>query len=76
MTTWAKAAAYEKVRDAESVRDELDRALRAAGVALPSLGLDGVSCAGLVPYPLIDLGRCNVTTARALTAALQGETRQ
>ncbi|MFF3392367.1 hypothetical protein ACFYW1_15755 [Streptomyces sp. NPDC002669] len=49
-------------------------ALGAAGVKLPSLSLDAVSCAGTAPRVLIDLGRCNVATARALAAALRRET--
>jgi hypothetical protein len=63
--------ATEKVRAAERARDELRDALGAAGVQLPSLGLDAASCAGVRPAPLIDLGRCNVETARALAAALR-----
>lgn len=63
--------ATEKVRAAERTRDELRDALSAAGVQLPSLGLDAASCAGARPAPLIDLGRCNVETARALAAALR-----
>ncbi|WP_019055397.1 hypothetical protein [Streptomyces prunicolor] len=72
MTTAGKRqTAGEKVRDAERARDELRDALKAAGVQLPSLGLDAASCAGPAPLALIDLGRCNVKTARALAAALQ-----
>ncbi|MDI6518841.1 hypothetical protein QMA61_21850 [Streptomyces coelicoflavus] len=59
------------VEEAERVRDELRDALGDAGVTLPSLGLDAASCAGSVPLALIDLGRCNVATARALTAAVR-----
>ncbi|MFD7863425.1 hypothetical protein [Streptomyces sp. NPDC057682] len=59
------------LRNAERVRDELRDALTAAGVKLPSLGLDIASCAGPVPVPLVDLGRCNVETARALAAAVR-----
>ncbi|MFE2277822.1 hypothetical protein ACFXAE_11320 [Streptomyces sp. NPDC059454] len=40
-------------------------------MTLPSLGLDAVSCAGSAPLALIDLGRCNVATARALATALR-----
>ncbi|MGW2177071.1 hypothetical protein ACWCXX_03045 [Streptomyces sp. NPDC001732] len=61
------------IGDAERARDELRDALRATGVKLPSLSLDAVSCAGSAPGVLIDLGRCNVATARALTAALQAD---
>lgn len=70
-TTGRRRTATEKVRDAERARDELREALKAAGVQLPSLGLDIASCVGPAPLTLIDLGRCNVETARALAAALQ-----
>ncbi|MFE3884026.1 hypothetical protein ACFXPQ_14160 [Streptomyces lydicus] len=63
--------AAEKVEGAERARGELRDALDAAGVKLPSLGLDAASCAGSAPLALIDLGRCNVATARALAAALR-----
>ncbi|MET9916075.1 hypothetical protein ABZZ04_03200 [Streptomyces sp. NPDC006435] len=64
----------ESLGDAERVRAELGDALRAAGVKLPSLSLDAASCAGTAPRVLIDLGRCNTATARALAAALRRET--
>ncbi|MFF9567464.1 hypothetical protein [Streptomyces sp. NPDC014685] len=64
----------EGIGDAERVRAELGDALGAAGVKLPSLSLDAASCAGTAPRVLIDLGRCNVATARALAAALRRET--
>ncbi|WP_030419448.1 hypothetical protein VM636_17150 [Streptomyces sp. SCSIO 75703] len=70
-TAGRQQTATDKVRDAERARDEWRDALRAAGVRLPSLGLDAASCAGPAPLALIDLGRCNVATARALTAALR-----
>ncbi|MDK0519998.1 hypothetical protein [Streptomyces sp. ML-6] len=57
--------------DAERARDELRDVLRVAGVKLPSLSLDAVSCAGTAPGVLVDLGRCNVETARALAVALR-----
>ncbi|MFF0166326.1 hypothetical protein [Streptomyces prasinus] len=57
--------------DAEQACEDLRDALRAAGVTLPSLGLDVASYAGSAPLALIDLGRCNVATARALTSALR-----
>ncbi|MFC1228779.1 hypothetical protein [Streptomyces sp. Sce081] len=57
--------------DAEEACEDLRDALRAAGVALPSLGLDVASYAGSTPLALIDLGRCNVATARVLTSALR-----
>ncbi|AJC57868.1 hypothetical protein [Streptomyces sp. 769] len=66
-----RKSATEKVRDAERARDELNDALRAAGVCLPSLSLDAASCVGPAPLALIELGRCNVATARALAAAVR-----
>ncbi|EPD90740.1 hypothetical protein HMPREF1486_05620 [Streptomyces sp. HPH0547] len=72
MTTAGRTqSAGDRVRDAERARDDLRDTLRAVGVQLPSLGLDAASCVGPAPVPLIDLGRCNVATARALTAALR-----
>ncbi len=68
------ATATEKVKDAERARDELRDALKEAGVQLPSLGLDIASCVGPAPLALIELGRCNIATARALTAALRTNT--
>ncbi|WP_129309034.1 hypothetical protein [Streptomyces sp. L2] len=70
-TAGSQQTATDKVRDAERARDELRDALKSTGVRLPSLGLDAVSCAGSAPLALIDLGRCNVATARALAAALR-----
>ncbi|MEU3714068.1 hypothetical protein [Streptomyces catenulae] len=58
--------------DAEAVCDELDRALRAVGVALPSLAVDPLSYGSALPVVLIELGRCNLDTARRLTAVLRG----
>ncbi|WP_019547727.1 hypothetical protein [Streptomyces sulphureus] len=54
---------------AECAREELARALAHAGVLLPSLTVD------VAPWPsgmpaLVDLGRCNARTARALATAL------
>ncbi|MEU7178847.1 MULTISPECIES: hypothetical protein [Streptomyces] len=70
-TVGRQQTAMDKVRDAEQARDELRDALKAAGVQLPSLGLDAATCVGPAPLALIDLGRCNVGTARALAAALR-----
>ncbi|WP_374982609.1 hypothetical protein [Streptomyces fradiae] len=61
----------DRVQEAERACDELGAALKAVGVCLPSLGLDPVSCAGSTPLGLIELGRCNVETARALAAVLR-----
>ncbi|MBA0050184.1 hypothetical protein E0L36_04505 [Streptomyces sp. AJS327] len=59
------------IPEAERVRRELRDALEAAGVMLPSLGLDPLSCTGPNPRPLIDLGRCDMATARGLTVLLR-----
>ncbi|MFD8550080.1 hypothetical protein ACFV08_00410 [Streptomyces fradiae] len=64
----------DRVQEAERACDELGAALKAVGVCLPSLGLDPVSCAGSAPLGLIELGRCNVETARALAAVLRSGT--
>ncbi|MFD7530249.1 hypothetical protein ACFV8E_22065 [Streptomyces sp. NPDC059849] len=64
-------ATEDGIGDAERARDELSDALKVAGVKLPSLSLDAVSCAGTAPRVLIDLGRCNVATAHALASALR-----
>ncbi|MEO3849380.1 hypothetical protein ABGB09_17355 [Streptomyces sp. B8F3] len=63
--------APDRVREAGQACDELRDALKAVGVVLPSLGLDPVSCTGSAPLGLIDLGRCNIATARALAAVLR-----
>ncbi|MEU0663477.1 MULTISPECIES: hypothetical protein [Streptomyces] len=61
------------VQDAEEAVTELRAALERAGIRLPSLGLDPVTCAAEVPRPLVELGRCTVETARRLAAALPEE---
>ncbi|WP_255954640.1 hypothetical protein [Streptomyces odontomachi] len=38
---------------------------------LPSLAVDPLTYAESHPRPLLDLGRCNLTTARRLTEALE-----
>lgn len=50
---------------------ELRRALQAVGIALPSLGIDLPSYGCFSGSPLVELGRCNVDTARRLAAALR-----
>lgn len=58
------------IRAAEETIHALRAALAGIGLHLPSLTLDPGSCARDVPAPLIDLGRCDVPTARRLTDAL------
>ena len=50
---------------------ELQTALKANGIILPSLGLDLASVVMAYGAPLVELGNCNLDTARALTAALR-----
>lgn len=61
------------LQDAEAAVAELRDALARAGVTLPSLRLDPVSCAGADTRVLVELGRCTVETARRMAAALPGE---
>lgn len=63
--------AVEIVRDAEATREQLASALTRCGVTLPSLRVDAASCSAVDPRPLIDLGRCDVTTARRLAEILR-----
>lgn len=72
MTDNQLEAAMDGVEQAEAVREELAGALKKAGITLPSLGLDAPTFTGYRPVPLIDLGRCNLETARKLAAALRG----
>ena len=50
---------------------DLQAALKAHGITLPSLGLDLPSVVQTYGPPLVELGNCNLDTARALTAALR-----
>ncbi|WP_327401821.1 hypothetical protein OG194_17705 [Streptomyces sp. NBC_01288] len=56
--------------EANSEVAELQAALKANGIILPSLGLDLPSVVQTYGPPLVELGNCNLDTARALTAAL------
>ncbi|MBT2364783.1 hypothetical protein J7E88_05480 [Streptomyces sp. ISL-10] len=62
----------ERLRAAEEVIDQLRHGLDVVSVTLPSLRVDVVSLASEMPYPLVDLGRCNLDTALRLAAVLQG----
>jgi hypothetical protein len=66
--------ATQGIEEAERVRDELCAALHGAGIVLPSLGVEPGAYAERTPRPLVDLGRCNLSTARKLTAVLQDRT--
>jgi len=63
----------DRTAEAEAVRDDLAAALMDAGVTLPSLGLDAPSYVQYTAAPLIDLGRCNIDTARKIAAALRDD---
>ncbi|UYQ62898.1 hypothetical protein [Streptomyces peucetius] len=62
----------ERLKAAEEVVDRLRTGLGVVSVTLPSLRVDVVSLASEAPYPLIELGRCNLDTALRLAAVLQG----
>jgi hypothetical protein len=70
----ATAAAVERIKEAETVRDELCVVLHRAGVVLPSLRVEPAAYADEKPRPLVELGRCNLQTARKLIAVLQDRT--
>ncbi|MFD9218464.1 hypothetical protein ACFWDI_00175 [Streptomyces sp. NPDC060064] len=60
----------ERLRAAEEVVAQLRVELGEVGVKLPSLRVDPVMLASEDPYPLVDLGRCNLDTALRLAAVL------
>ncbi|MFG2207495.1 hypothetical protein [Streptomyces sp. NPDC048638] len=70
----------DPIEEVETVTAELQAALTRAGIVLPSLCPDPVSCAHQVMNPLVELGRCNLVelgrcnmeTARLLARALDG----
>ncbi|MGW7519811.1 hypothetical protein ACWGJ2_29945 [Streptomyces sp. NPDC054796] len=57
--------------EADSAAEELREALASHAITLPSLGTDTVTYASEYRYPLVQLGRCNVETARMLAAVLR-----
>ncbi|WP_418957754.1 hypothetical protein [Streptomyces tritici] len=70
------ARSLERLRAAQQVVDQLKAELDAVGVVLPSMGVDPLTLGGNgpgQPYPLIELGRCTMETARQLVAALDGK---
>ncbi|UJV46790.1 hypothetical protein CVT30_24525 [Streptomyces sp. AMCC400023] len=50
---------------------QLDQALRGVGIILPSLRVDPVTGASELPYPLVELGRCNLQVAAKLAGVLR-----
>ena len=65
----------EWLREAEKIVGRLREELEELGVVLPSLRVDPVTAATREPYPLVELGRCNLNTAKRLADALH-EARQ
>jgi len=64
--------AVEAISSSTQAVVRLQDALTALGITLPSLSIDLLSCSRpLDPRPLIELGRCNLETAAALTEALR-----
>ncbi|WP_405472166.1 hypothetical protein [Streptomyces canus] len=61
------------MRSTQEVLESLRAALVGVGVVLPSLAVDPLTGAGDEPFPLVDLGRCNVRTAERLASVLRGE---
>ncbi|MGW3014014.1 hypothetical protein ACWC9R_35065 [Streptomyces sp. NPDC001219] len=57
--------------EAEAACEELAAALRRTGIVLPSLMVDPVTYGYEPPRVLVELGRCNVETARRLIAVLK-----
>ncbi|GHJ34535.1 hypothetical protein [Streptomyces sp. TS71-3] len=64
------AKSVEGIQAVEDVVNRLRGALAALGVVLPSLRVDPLTAASEEPYPLVELGRCNVDTAQRLVAVL------
>ncbi|AVZ77519.1 hypothetical protein SLUN_17885 [Streptomyces lunaelactis] len=62
----------ERLRAAEEVVAQLRDGLGVVAVTLPPLRVDVVTLASEAPYPLVDMGRCNLDTALRLAAVLQG----
>ncbi|MDT0443858.1 hypothetical protein [Streptomyces johnsoniae] len=56
--------------NAYDVLAELTAVLAEHGITLPSLELDRATLTSPYTEPLIELGRCNLDTARAISAAL------
>ena len=64
-------AATDRLKEAETVRDELCEALHAVGIVLPSLRVEPLAYGDVKPRPLVELGRCNLLTARKLADVLR-----
>lgn len=60
----------ERAAEVAASTEELRAALWGHGITLPSLGVDPVTFAGLYPYPLVQLGCCNLDAASRLAYVL------
>lgn len=67
----AAAKARSTVRSTEEAVEQLDHALRGVGIVLPSLRVDPVTGASELPFPLVELGCCNLQVAANLAAVLR-----
>ncbi|EMF51164.1 hypothetical protein GTY82_30320 [Streptomyces sp. SID5476] len=67
----AAAKRRNPVRTTEEAVEQLDRALRGVGIVLPSLRVDPITGASELPYPLVELGCCNLQVAADLAAVLR-----
>ena len=71
MTDKELEAVVDRIARAKAEREESGAALTGAGITLPSPALDVPMVAACHAEPLIDLGRCNLPTARKLAAVLR-----
>ncbi|MFM9590087.1 hypothetical protein ACKI1J_13390 [Streptomyces scabiei] len=67
----AEATGRNPVRTTEEAVEQLDTALRGVGIILPSLRVDPITGASELPYPLVELGCCNLQVAADLAAVLR-----
>ncbi|MER6470017.1 hypothetical protein [Streptomyces collinus] len=70
METTKKDMDERPARTAGEAVERLRAALCGVAIVLPSLRVDPLSVSDEDPYALVDLGRCNLTVASRLAAAL------
>jgi hypothetical protein len=66
-----RRASARRISEADGALDALREALTAVGITLPSLRLHPGTWSDDSGSALIDLGACNLDTARKLSAALR-----
>lgn len=71
MTPMDRCAAAQRINKAEGVLDGLREAFAVAGIVLPSLRLHPATWSDEAGGVLIDLGACNLDTARRLVNVLR-----